>query len=252
MLHDFQKFFMNGIYNKKHADSAYAFIQSTDTQTTEKILSIYRGSIYGGLKKSLAETYPVVKELVGEEFFNAMLSEYINAYPCRVQDLNDYGFELSSFINDFKPAESVEYLADIASLEWHTNIATNTELQINNLADIANLNEDEQLKLIMCLPKGSALIYSDYSIDEIWNVHQQDDKATFEIENSGFHYFVFNYDNNIKIDRLSLEQFYFLSEINKEQFFVNVCEKISEKYPNIDINNLFSDAIKNSWLISFI
>jgi len=251
MLHDLQTCFMSGIYNKKNAGSAYDFIQPTDTQTAEQILSIYRGSIYGGLKKALAETYPVVKELVGEEFFNAMLSEYINAHPCQVQDLNNYGFELSNFIKNFKPAESVEYLADIASLEWHINVASNTELQINNLADLVNLTEDVQLKLIMCLPKGSALIYSDYSIDEIWNTHQQDDKAMFEIENNGFHYFVFNCDNNIKIDRLSLEQFYFLSQINKDQFFANVCEKTSEKHPNIDINNLFSDAIKNSWLVSF-
>ncbi len=254
MLRELQTCFMKGIYNKHDTDNACGFINDTNSQTAEQILSIYRGSVYGGLKKALAETYPTTKNLVGDDFFNAMLGQYITRYPCQVQDLNDYGEELADFIADLKQARSVPYLADIARLEWFYNITLNSAVQENNLANLNRLSTEQQVQINFQLSNGAALISSVYPIDAIWNMQQDNDDINSELETNESNVFLIIWKNNsdVEINRLTEEQFYFLELINNELSFSDVCNALSECYPNMDINILLGDSINNGWVRSYL
>lgn len=251
MLHELQTSFLKGIYNKSLEDIAYPFIKETSGKSAEQQISIYRGSIFGGLKKALAETYPVTKELVGDDFYNMMLGEYIKTYPCQVQDLNDYGEELPDFIRGLKQARSIPYLADIAQLEWFCNSALNTEIQKNNLVDLEFLNTKQITELKLNLPNGSALLQSNYPVDEIWEMHQNDIEKELELTEELVNLIVWNSGLAIKVDKLTLEQFCFLDNINKGLTFVDVCSEVISSYPHSDINLLFSNALQYGWLQSF-
>lgn len=79
--------------------------------------AVYRNNVQSSLINALAEGYPVVLQLVGDEFFRAMVALYVQRYPPQSPLINDYGKDFAEFIDSFEPAASVPYLADVARLE---------------------------------------------------------------------------------------------------------------------------------------
>ena len=79
--------------------------------------AVYRNNVQASLSNALAESYPVVMQLVGREFFNAMAALYIRDFAPASPLLNDYGRDLGDFIQGFGPAAGLPYLADMARLE---------------------------------------------------------------------------------------------------------------------------------------
>lgn len=251
MLHELQTHFLTAIYDVKNEENAFSFIQKTTTKTPQDLLSIYRGSIFGGLKKALAETFPVTKELVGEDFFNMMLAQYIKSYPCQVQDLNDYGEELPKLIMNLKQARSLPYLSDVAQLEWFCNIALNVEIQKNNLVELSFLKEKEVNQIKFNLPNGSALLQVNFPVDDIWKMHQNDSDSDLELTEELVSLIVWKSEQGIELDKLSSEQFYFLNLINKGIVFADVCNAVVGEFLQADIDFLFASAVQHGWLRSY-
>ena len=81
-------------------------------------LALYRGNVHAAWEKALANAYPVVRALVGEEFFSALARAYGRAYPSSSGDLNRFGAMLGTYVHDFPHTRSLPYLSDVAALEW--------------------------------------------------------------------------------------------------------------------------------------
>lgn len=81
-------------------------------------LAVHRNNVLSSLVDALADTFPVVQELVGEEFFRALAASFVRAAPPRTPILVHYGAEFADFVAGFPPAASVPYLSDVARLEW--------------------------------------------------------------------------------------------------------------------------------------
>jgi hypothetical protein len=78
---------------------------------------VHRNNATTSLVRALADGFPVVRALVGDDFFHAMAREYVRAEPPRSPVLLEYGAGFAGFIAAFAPAASLPYLADVARLE---------------------------------------------------------------------------------------------------------------------------------------
>ena len=65
----------------------------------------------------MADTFPAVRRLVGEQFFNAMARVYVQAEPPSSPLLFRYGETFPDFLERFEPAQKLVYLPDVARLE---------------------------------------------------------------------------------------------------------------------------------------
>jgi len=88
-----------------------------DPRMTDR-LALYRANVHAAWGKALANAYPVVRALVGKEFFSALAHAYGHAHPSISGDLNCFGAQFSAFIQGFPHTRSLPYLGDIAALEW--------------------------------------------------------------------------------------------------------------------------------------
>ncbi|KPG90397.1 HvfC/BufC N-terminal domain-containing protein [Pseudomonas sp. RIT-PI-r] len=79
--------------------------------------AVYRNNVQSSLINALADSYPVVRQLVGEEFFRAMAAVFVQAQPPQSPLMSRYGEDFADFTAAFEPASSVPYLADVARLE---------------------------------------------------------------------------------------------------------------------------------------
>lgn len=99
-----------GLFSSNGADPASRF-------------AVYRNNVQSSLITALASSYPVVEQLVGDEFFRAMARIYVLGNAPHSPLMKDYGHDLADFIDGFGPAASVAYLSDVARLERLRTIA---------------------------------------------------------------------------------------------------------------------------------
>lgn len=82
-----------------------------------KRFDVYRNNVTASLAKALADIFPAVRRIVGDERFAEIAILFARANPPRSPLLFRYGTEFPDFIEHFEPASSMPYLADVARLE---------------------------------------------------------------------------------------------------------------------------------------
>lgn len=136
--------------------------------------AVYRNNVQSSLINALADSYPVVQQLVGDEFFRAMAGIHVQDSPPTSPVMNSYGHDLATFIEGFAPAASVPYLADIARLErlrvmaYHAADAhpLGPERIAAALADPQSLSD-----LTVTLQPSLHLLSSAFAVVAIWAAH---------------------------------------------------------------------------------
>lgn len=80
--------------------------------------AVHRNNAVASLVAALGESFPVLREWVGAEFFDAMAREHVRAQPPRSPVLALYGAGFADWLQGFAPAAVLPYLGDLARLEF--------------------------------------------------------------------------------------------------------------------------------------
>jgi hypothetical protein len=86
-------------------------------KAASKRFAVYRNNVTVSLVKALAEIFPAVARLVGEDFFRAMARVYMTSEPPQSALLFEYGRGFPAFLEGFEPVAKLPYLPDVARLE---------------------------------------------------------------------------------------------------------------------------------------
>lgn len=136
-------------------------------------LGIYRGNLIAGWNKALSTAYPVIRQLVGDEFFGGLARFYGKAHPSRDADLNRFGEQFAAFLAGFEPAAGFPYLPDMARLEWSLHqayYAPDTPAQ--GVARLAGLTPEQLEASRFTLHPACALHASAWATAQLWLAHQ--------------------------------------------------------------------------------
>lgn len=136
---------------------------------------VHRNNVVVSLVDALADTFPVVQALVGEDFFRAMARLFVPRHPPRSPLLAEYGARLPAFIEAFAPTAGLPYLADVARLEFARvqayHAADAPVLRRQPLA--ARLAEPEALPAARWrLHPSVHLVASRHPVVALWAAHQ--------------------------------------------------------------------------------
>ncbi|MBD8235303.1 DNA-binding domain-containing protein [Pseudomonas fluorescens] len=152
----------DGLFSSNGADPASRF-------------TVYRNNVHSALINALATAYPVTVQLVGNDFFRAMASVYVQASPPDSPLMSDYGSTFADFIQGFESAASVSYLADVARLE-------RLRVRAYHAADTPSVNQQVVLQhlqaqtalgaLRLKLHPSLATLNSAYAVVAVWAAHQ--------------------------------------------------------------------------------
>jgi hypothetical protein len=146
-------------------------------------VDVYRNNYHENLQDALAGAYPVIKQLVGDDFFRTMAREFIQHHPSRSGNLHHYGAELANFVATFSPVRELAYLADVAQLEWACHVAYFAPDKENKvLSKLAQISTEQYANLIFQTHIASQIICSSYPIVKIWHAHQLGAEPNFQID----------------------------------------------------------------------
>jgi len=95
-----------------------ALLQPLLSEGRVERLALYRGNLTSGWERALGDVYPVVRQLMGDEFFEGLARAYGKACPSQDPDLAGFGARFADFLAGFGPAAAYPYLPDVARLEW--------------------------------------------------------------------------------------------------------------------------------------
>lgn len=137
--------------------------------------AVYRNNVMVSLIDGLADTYPVVQELVGEEFFRAMAKVFVQSNPPSSRIMAHYGQGFADFLESFPPAASVPYLADVTRLEM-------ARVQAYHSADVSSI-EPSVVHAALAVPEllhslrlrlhpSVCVIQSEFAVFSLWAAHQ--------------------------------------------------------------------------------
>lgn len=140
--------------------------------------AVYRNNVVHSLVAVLADTFPVVQQLVGDEFFGAMARPYVVDHPPTSPLMHRYGAGLPAWIADFEPATALPYLSDIARLEWARlcafHAADAEPIPVPAIA--ALIQAPERLAgVALVLHPSLAIVRSAHPIVSLWAAHQLGD-----------------------------------------------------------------------------
>lgn len=137
--------------------------------------AVYRNNVVVSLVDALADTFPVVQELVGEAFFRAMARVFVLVNPPRGRLMAFYGAAFPDFVEAFPPAAGVPYLADVARLEY-------LRVRAYHAADASPLATGEIVfvladpaalpSLRLTLDPSLHVLFSRFAVGSLWGAHQ--------------------------------------------------------------------------------
>jgi hypothetical protein len=135
-------------------------------------VGIYRGNLGAHWSRALSSAYPVLRRLVGDEFFDALARVYGRAHPAHDPDLNRFGAALPDFLGGFAPAADYPYLPDVARLEWAVHEAWFAADADGPPAPLAGVSPDVFEAARAVLHPSLRLHASPWATVALWRAHQ--------------------------------------------------------------------------------
>jgi uncharacterized protein (UPF0276 family) len=154
-----------------------------DMALVEQRFALYRGNLSGTWDKTLANAYPVLQTLVGEEFFAALAREYGKAHPSTDGDLNRFGEHFGEFLSGFEHVAEYPYFPDMARLEWalHRAHYADGAAMLDNGA-LSALAAEQMDTARLKLHPACSLFSSPWAIVDLWQAHQPGREQEFPAE----------------------------------------------------------------------
>ena len=139
--------------------------------------AVHRNNVVHSISGVLADTFVVVREFVGEAFFNALARCFISECSPTSPLMHRYGQTFPDWLRSFGPAASLPCLPDLARLEmsrWHALHAADEPPLDPQQLGLALQQPDALLHSVLRLAPSLTLVRSDHPVVTLWAAHQQD------------------------------------------------------------------------------
>lgn len=100
-----------------------AGLTARDSAEVERCFAVYRNTLATGLSTALASRFPVIRQLLGDEFFAALARLYAEADRPASPILAAWGAGFAAFLDGFPPLSGYPYLGDVARIEHARGLA---------------------------------------------------------------------------------------------------------------------------------
>lgn len=256
-LEQLQAQFIHGIYSpgEHSADFIRAGEEPGVVLSPDEQLSVYRGSVLGGLVQALGDIYPAIKRSVGEQFFDAMALRYVKSHPSMSASLDNYGSDFDAFIADFKALKEHPYLADLAQLEWrwHRCFHANNP-EVFDPSSLARLAPEQHNAICFELQDSLSLMQSDYPLLKLWQLNQAeadtDDIGPIDLNEPA--YLALWRDGLVtRISELNEQEWQLLNSLKKSQSLGTILSSLGSIIPVETINALLAECLQRTWIAGF-
>ncbi len=163
---DFQRTFSNALLDANAAIPSG--LSAPNGGAAARRFNVYRNNVTYSLVSALADIFPTVQSLVGEEYFRAMARVHVENNPPRSPVLHEYGREFATFLESFEPARNLAYLPDVARLDrlWLDAFHAADQAPLGGAA-LSEIGPEKLGDIRFVAHPATALLQSDYAVISI-------------------------------------------------------------------------------------
>lgn len=191
-LHQLQHQFAAALHYQPHEATMMVI---SDHFSAQQRLQLYCNNFIISLTEVLANTYPTVKAMIGEQCFEQLARRHVLSHPLSQGDVTVYGEHFADTIAAQSTlASSLPYLVDLARLEWLRDIVSRLtshsgKLPLNKLHQLEHPTNSLNLQqYYFHIPTATRIFSSQYAVMSLWEIvhlssndHQQQQLATLDI-----------------------------------------------------------------------
>jgi hypothetical protein len=216
VLPEVQSRFKDAIFLGAAAEEALLECIEETGEAGRQRIAAYRRSIMGNLVSALVATYPVLVRIVGLPFFREAARSYIQAWPSRSGDLNEYGDQMADFIATWPHGRELPYLPDVARLEWRVQQVYYAAAADIDLCGLAACPADEYGNLCFTLTPAMSRLDSPWPLADIWRVNAADYDGDMGVDFSqGSKVLVLRRDGLVHVESLSAAEAAFIDFLGR-------------------------------------
>ncbi len=186
-------------------------IESTSDLSASQRLKIYAEAYFSRILESLSDDFSKIKFELGEVAFQQLVADYLIAHPSTSQNITDIGAQLPKFIFSHVYGVKVDYLADLAKLEWVTLESFYSPVTAHfDFSKLAELTEEQWLNAVPIIDPSLIIAAFDYDVVSLWH------DADFEIGGRELtHAAVLTINGQAIVEKLSAAQLAVIELIHK-------------------------------------
>lgn len=216
-------------------------------------VQLYQNNVHVGLAAALADVYPVVQRLVGDAFFGFIARNFMRVWPSRSGNLHDFGRELPAYLAELWEARTLEYLPDVAALEWALHEVFHAAEPAPLDADaLARVPASDQGELRFHVHPATRLLASRFPVLAIWQANQQDEPPPVDAHAGATDLLrVARRDYAIRIDRLAPGEFALLAALEEGGTLLAACAAAQATDTRVDICAAMTRFVADGSLVGF-
>jgi hypothetical protein len=209
-------------------------IISHSSKQPQARFNVHRNNFYLSLSETLESRFPVIKRLLGEEFFTALAREFLALFPPQSPVLLEYGGDFPVFLETFEPVAELLYLPDVARLEWARNLAFHASDALPMSTEtLAALKPEEVGNVTFHFHPSAQLLSSPYPVVSIWETNTHDDEVrTIGPELPGENALIVRPEFEVQVVRLDPGAETFISRIAEGASLAEAGEYAAQEFPH--------------------
>lgn len=224
-----------------------AYLRTPQTQMHGAVLDTYsisadlRLKIYADayrlrLVDALADNYPKLQALLGDEAFAELGARYLDAHPSQHFSIRYFGHRLAEFVATCAPYRQQLVIADLANFEWVLrdvfDAADAAPLRVENLAEIA---PEQWPELCFQLHPTVRCLNLTWNAPAMWKaLDQQREPPTPQLNTSITAWLIWRRDLNINFRSLEADEAWALDALRHNTSFAELCTGLCEW---VDVHN---------------
>lgn len=240
-LSELQQLFCDGLRSSEPPAQAL-LDEIVDDGLQIQRFNVYRNNFIVLNGDALADMYPVIKQLLGDEAFRMLATAYVREYPPMDRALLLYGERFAEFLAAVPELSELPYLSDVARLEYawtaayHADDAAPLEQR-----QIAKLPSDELDNLRLRPHPSMRCIGSDYPIYRIWSANQSNRvDETVSLDEGGSQIVVIRPKAEVEIREVTPGALTFLQRLASADTIAEAYGHAAETEPEFDLNAFFT------------
>jgi hypothetical protein len=137
--------------------------------------AVYRNNVTVSLIRAMESNFPVVRRLLGEQYFAGLAREFVQQHPPKSPLMFQYGAAFGDFLKTEEDLANYPYLCDVAILEQQMRLSYH-EADAPTLPAtlLTQISEDELMDATFAPHPAMAVIESNFAIHSICRANQGD------------------------------------------------------------------------------
>lgn len=152
-----------------HADTDLQALLEWHNEQQRERFDIHRNNVMSTWLDALRSGFPVTRQLLGDEYFDAVAQLYVQQSPPTSPVLVEYGQTLAHFLAHFEPLSAFPYIADVAELEWRRRLAFHARDEaVLTLTQMRGLAVEQWLFKHIQWHSSLQLLLSAFPLQRLW------------------------------------------------------------------------------------